>query len=132
MNYEELLERYLALIASHKILEEENEILKARLSASEHGKLTSCQDSTFNLPLELVIQKVPETDTHSGLIDYTDPSEKIRLFMSLFRGREDVYAKRWQNREGRFGYGRNMRTISRIQKQSKQTRAVSSCTSNRL
>ncbi len=24
--------------------------------------------------------------------------------MSLFKGREDVYAKRWQNREGRAGY----------------------------
>ncbi len=34
----------------------------------------------------------------------TTPAEKIRLFMSLFKGREDVYAKRWQNREGRTGY----------------------------
>jgi hypothetical protein len=40
MNYEELLEEYQALIASHKILEEENEILKTRLSASEQRKLT--------------------------------------------------------------------------------------------
>ena len=104
MNYEELLERYLSLIASHKILEEENEILKARLRASEQRKSSSCQEPKCNLPLELVVQEVPEKDTHSGFIDYTDPAKKIRLFMSLFRGREDVYAKRWQNREGRFGY----------------------------
>ncbi|HBE42319.1 MAG TPA: helicase, partial [Bacteroidales bacterium] len=26
------------------------------------------------------------------------PAEKVRLFMSLFRGRDDVYAKRWENK----------------------------------
>lgn len=30
--------------------------------------------------------------------------EKIALFRSLFRGREDVYAKRWQNKAGKSGY----------------------------
>ncbi|MEW5841943.1 MAG: DEAD/DEAH box helicase family protein [Bacteroidota bacterium] len=30
--------------------------------------------------------------------------EKIKLFMSLFKGRDDVYAKRWQNKEGKSGY----------------------------
>jgi len=30
--------------------------------------------------------------------------EKINLFRSLFRGREDVYAVRWENRKGRSGY----------------------------
>ena len=33
------------------------------------------------------------------------PSEKIDLFRSLFRGREDVYALRWQNQKtGKSGY----------------------------
>lgn len=31
-------------------------------------------------------------------------SEKVNLFMSLFSGREDVYAKRWENKDGRNGY----------------------------
>jgi hypothetical protein len=30
--------------------------------------------------------------------------EKIPLFMSLFKGRDDVFAKRWEGREGRAGY----------------------------
>ncbi|MBM4272389.1 MAG: DEAD/DEAH box helicase [Deltaproteobacteria bacterium] len=30
--------------------------------------------------------------------------EKISLFRHLFRGREDVYAKRWENRAGKSGY----------------------------
>lgn len=34
----------------------------------------------------------------------SSPEEKINLFKSLFRGRDDVYAKRWQNKEGKSGY----------------------------
>ena len=32
------------------------------------------------------------------------PEEKIVLFRSLFRGREDIYAVRWEGRGGRSGY----------------------------
>ncbi|MEG0048877.1 MAG: DEAD/DEAH box helicase family protein [Clostridia bacterium] len=31
-------------------------------------------------------------------------SDKASLFLSLFRGRQDVYARQWQNKEGRIGY----------------------------
>lgn len=31
-------------------------------------------------------------------------AEKIRIFRSLFRGREDVYAVRWERADGRKGY----------------------------
>jgi len=33
-----------------------------------------------------------------GINKRSGPDEKIRLFMSLFRGRDDVYAKRWENK----------------------------------
>jgi hypothetical protein len=51
----------------------------------------------------------PSTPTTSG----TSPTEhttklsteqKIELFRSLFRGREDVYAVRWESPNGRYGY----------------------------
>lgn len=32
------------------------------------------------------------------------PEEKVALFRSLFRGREDVYAVRWESPDGRHGY----------------------------
>jgi len=32
------------------------------------------------------------------------PEDKIALFRSYFRGREDVYARRWENRAGKSGY----------------------------
>ena len=30
--------------------------------------------------------------------------QRIALFRSMFRGREDVYAVRWENADGRSGY----------------------------
>src|SRR5450759_5729055 len=30
--------------------------------------------------------------------------KRIALFRDLFRGREDVYARRWENDDGRYGY----------------------------
>lgn len=32
------------------------------------------------------------------------PAEKVALFRDLFRGREDVYPVRWENKSGRSGY----------------------------
>ena len=34
----------------------------------------------------------------------SSPEEKVKLFRSLFRGREDVYAVRWEGRNGKVGY----------------------------
>ena len=34
----------------------------------------------------------------------SDSKAKIALFRTLFRGREDVYAVRWENPDGRAGY----------------------------
>lgn len=35
---------------------------------------------------------------------HSTPAEKVRFFMELFRGRRDVYARRWQNKEGKSGF----------------------------
>ena len=34
----------------------------------------------------------------------SSPSEKVALFRGLFRGRDDVYAQRWEAHDGRHGY----------------------------
>lgn len=51
-------------------------------------------------------RKKEATDTHvaGGLNKYSPSKEKIALFQSLFRGREDVYAKQWQSKDGKIGY----------------------------
>ena len=103
VNVNELLEKYRALLAENLVLKEENETLKARLGLAE--KLPVPQQE-LDSPSALSIEATgfPERETPSGFLGRLDPKEKIRLFMSLFKGRDDVYAKRWQNREGRAGY----------------------------
>jgi len=76
MDYNELFKQYQVLLVENNILKKENEILKARLGMS-------VPPQAYN-PL--------------------DPHEKIRLFMSLFKGRHDVYAKRWDSKGGKSGY----------------------------
>jgi hypothetical protein len=54
---------------------------------------------------ELVPQAVPVPNvsdtTRSGV---STPEEKISLFRNLFRGREDVFATRWEGQGGKSGY----------------------------
>ena len=104
MDFEELFDKYQKLLAENKTLKTENEAVKVRLGLN--GKIESEQvkSSTSNFPLELVSQEYHHHEAHQELKNLTDPSEKINLFMSLFKGREDVYAKRWQNKNGRSGY----------------------------
>jgi hypothetical protein len=45
-------------------------------------------------------EKTPALDSTS-----LSPNEKVKLFLRLFRGRDDVYPKRWQNQtSGKSGY----------------------------
>src|SRR2546421_10074134 len=39
------------------------------------------------------------------------PEEKVKLFFSLFRGREDVHAVRWEGRNGKAGYSPACRKV---------------------
>lgn len=94
MNSETLLERYQALVAENKALKEENERLREKLY-----DILPCHCLEEDLP-----SQSKDTIQPSLLLAEIPPSEKIKLFMALFRGREDVYAKRWANKKGDTGY----------------------------
>jgi|HubBroStandDraft_1064217.scaffolds.fasta_scaffold02168_2 superfamily II DNA or RNA helicase len=56
-------------------------------------------------------QLAPENPPPAKTVEAAPPVDKeerarkrIALFRSLFRGREDVYARRWENAEGKHGY----------------------------
>ena len=56
-------------------------------------------------------QLAPENQPPTKTFETAPPVDKeerarkrITLFRSLFRGREDVYARRWENDDGRHGY----------------------------
>jgi len=77
-------------------LREEN--TKLRLRVGEHdGK-----------PASKPPVRAPQINraTHTPATVRTDspPELKVSLFMNLFRGRDDVYAVRWEGKNGRTGY----------------------------
>ena len=87
--YRELLLRYNELERENTRLSEENLQLRRQLGFAE-------------IPEENI--EKPVTDVAS-VNKYSSSKEKIELFRSLFRGREDVFARRWQSTtSGKSGY----------------------------
>ena len=43
---------------------------------------------------------MPNVSSAAAVTDSSPNDDKLRLFYSLFRGREDVYARRWESRDG--------------------------------
>ncbi|OGC24987.1 helicase [candidate division WOR-1 bacterium RIFOXYB2_FULL_42_35] len=91
MNYD--YENYKDLLFAYKALEKENDALR-----TENAKLRQQLD----LPLQLydscgqsIPIKISDSAPSPRINNNSSPAEKITLFMSLFKGREDVYARRW-------------------------------------
>lgn len=99
-----LLEKYRALLAENSALREENERLKARLGITDPSRPNPPRDPENHMPLADEAPDLPEKKPPPEPPTQLDPARKIHLFMSLFKRRGDIYAKRWQNREGRAGY----------------------------
>lgn len=78
-----------ALSEKCRRLEDENQRLRALLT--ENG---------IDLPVGPAEAK-PQTKSARSTLN---TAQKIALFRSLFRGREDVYAQRWESPDGRSGY----------------------------
>lgn len=99
LGYEELYEKYQKLLEENKRLRIENEDYKEQLGF-------------VLIKFDGEVQNKKETDSISPeqlhsfvqVINASSPQDKISLFMSLFRGRADVYAKKWQRKEGKSGY----------------------------
>lgn len=114
MNFKELLEKHQALLIENCSLKEEIQNLNAMLDASEHRVLSdkiydhiseNSSNPTPNLFSGLFEQESHVQTFQSDINSSSDPKEKIKLFMSLFKGRDNVYAKRWENKKkGTAGY----------------------------
>ena len=101
----DLRKKYQALLAENENLREEVRRLNARLKGV-----------TTAPPPERIPKDAPPAVTTgpaqaaglpfpAEINNQSDVREKIELFLSLFRGRDDVYALRWENRrKGTAGY----------------------------
>ena len=72
----------------------------AVLCKDEHGCFFTCNKNLWKQCTEKIIL------VSASVFDkYATPEEKIALFQSLFVGREDIYAKRYENQNtGKNGY----------------------------
>ena len=68
------------------------------------------------LPAQMEASAARTTTVVGGVDSQSSESVKIALFRRLFRGREDVYAYRWEGRDGRSGYSPALRSGARRQK----------------
>ena len=98
MKYKQLLEKYNLLLSENSRLTDENNRLKTQLGITR-------SEPSKNSITKIIAEKTMLNDDSSegasflNVNNTSDSTSKIKLFMSLFKGRDDVYAKRWENKK---------------------------------
>ena len=107
------INEYAALQEECKRLRAENQRLNEELTRyrAKYGDFSEIEKEEDLEPQpsetgEFVGNEVPiQSSNIATITNQSPPEEKIKLFRSLFRGREDVYAKRWYSeKSGKSGY----------------------------
>ncbi|MFV0593060.1 MAG: TOTE conflict system archaeo-eukaryotic primase domain-containing protein [Draconibacterium sp.] len=112
MDFKALKEKYQLLLLENNHLKEEIKRLRTKLGKDAiHEEL---QGSDNKVPEYLAVPEPELVDWHiesslstppETINKQSDAGTKIQLFQSLFKGRDDVYAKRWENNtKGTAGY----------------------------
>ncbi|TWI62662.1 hypothetical protein LZ24_03348 [Desulfobotulus alkaliphilus] len=94
------------LIYKDKALEEQDELMRLREENIRLKALLIRNGISFEeiLPSETVSYLPKSEQATIPIPKYFSIKEKIVLFRRLFRGREDVYAHRWESARGKSGY----------------------------
>src|SRR6266545_3694099 len=82
-------------VAECERLREENARLRLRVRETPDARTSSVRQSSAH---------IKNIKTAATVTADSRPELKVSLFGSLFRGRDDVYALRWEGRNGRTGY----------------------------
>jgi superfamily II DNA or RNA helicase len=101
MDYDELYNNYMKILEENQLYKIENEDFRKRLGL----QITAICIDNKDIKLresndDILIQEYALGDVSNS----SSSEDKIKLYMSLFKGRDDVHAKRWQNKEGKSGY----------------------------
>jgi superfamily II DNA or RNA helicase len=98
-DYQELLEKYKALLFENDRLKKEIENLKS-FSGINRNLLSDNENPHISSEPEIIEQNAQQLGIINSSITNNSPSaEKIQLFLSLFKGRDDVFARRWENQK---------------------------------
>ncbi len=102
MDYNKLLAKYYASQSKNHHLREENKRLRLPLGILEQlgipfGFAPNLGATEPRLVPEMMKVDFDELETPD--IHNLSTSEKIKRFMALFKGRNDIYAKKWENKK---------------------------------
>lgn len=89
------------LLSAYKRLEKENAYLKQLNARLMHNAGNAEYEPAERTAESLSSEAVKDSECISS---YACSKDKITLFRSLFRGRDDVYALRWESKRGHSGY----------------------------
>jgi superfamily II DNA or RNA helicase len=92
-------QRLAEALAECERLREENRLLRGRLAPRQ------------STPLNELHSVQTAATTSDAISAQSSPAQKVKLFRSLFRGREDVYALRWEGYKGKSGYSPAYRKV---------------------
>jgi hypothetical protein len=100
MDYKELYKRYQTLLVENEELREKLRKYESQLDETDPAGVVNDLSGDNCEQQELSFVK-----NTTSVNKWSDPAQKVKLYMSLFRGRDDVYAKRWENiKKGTAGY----------------------------
>ncbi|MFW6246362.1 MAG: TOTE conflict system archaeo-eukaryotic primase domain-containing protein, partial [Tangfeifania sp.] len=104
MNFNELLSLYQKMLAENRQLKEKIKQLES-LAENEVGNFGDDKKTIEKSNKPDIAESHSQKIQTKRITKHSSPSQKIELFASLFRGREDVFATRWENnKKGISGY----------------------------
>lgn len=99
-------EDYQALLKKYNDLLSENERLKEKIRSLNTDESKECNfifdnnnDILISEPEQLELNVWQTVGKKATISNNSSSSEKIQLFVSLFKGRDDVFARRWENKK---------------------------------
>ena len=101
MKCSELYNEYLRLLEENRKLKEENDGLKKQLGLDDTAMNVIDENNTTEYIVdEIAVEELKTLDINNS----SSPEKKIELFMSLFKGRDDIYARHWTKKDGKSNY----------------------------
>ena len=99
MNYNELFEKYNLLLTENQKLKSENAELRKRLGFDVLSDTVDIIKTENNSKAKgNVSDSINNSNADDAINKFSSADIKIKLFRSLFKGREDVFARRWESK----------------------------------